>query len=316
MTTQPKMAWLFPGQGAQYAGMGKSFYQTYAEARQTFEQADDLLKRSLSKIILESPEEELTQTRNSQTGIYVMSVALVRVLRKLFPDLTPAVVAGLSLGEYTALTAAGRLSFEEGLELVQWRGDYMNEACERTRGTMAVVMGLEAAEVEAMVAELHLPDDLWAANFNCPGQVVISGTMRGVEAGSEAAKARGAKRVIPLQVHGAFHSGLMRSAEQRLAPHIAGVNLRDAPVGLVMNVPGDFVTEMQVIRSNLVQQVTHPVRWEQGIRAIQRAGMDLYVEIGPGKTLAGMNKRIGVSAPTISIEAVDDLAKLEMSIPI
>lgn len=314
MTTRLKMAWLFPGQGAQYAGMGKSFFQTYAEARHTFEQADDLLKRSLSKIILEGPEEELTQTRNSQTGIYVMSMALVRVLQRLFPDLVPAVTAGLSLGEYTALVASGRLSFEQGLELVQWRGDYMNEACEQTKGTMAVVMGLDAGDVEEMVAEMRLPEDLWVANFNCPGQVVLSGTMRGVEAGSEAAKARGAKRVIPLQVHGAFHSGLMYSAEKQLAPHIAAADLRDAPVGLVMNVPGDFVTEIAAIRSNLVQQVTHPVRWEQGIRAIQQSAVDLYVEIGPGKTLAGMNKRIGVSVPTVSVETVDDLAKLEMSV--
>jgi len=309
---QRKMAWLFPGQGAQYVGMGKSFVQHFAEVRQTFEQADDLLKRSLSKIILEGPEEVLTQTRNSQTGIYVMSIALVRVLKRQFPDLVPTITAGLSLGEYTALTASGRLSFEEGLQLVQWRGEYMNDACEETRGAMAVVMGLDAAEVEQIVEELHLPNDLWAANFNCPGQVVISGTINGIKVGSEVAKVKGAKRVIPLQVHGAFHSGLMRSAEQRLSPHIASVLLHTSAIDLVMNVPGDFVQETDLIRQNLVKQVTHPVRWEQGIRAMQQRGVNLYLEIGPGKTLAGMNKRIGVSVPTVSLETTEDLAKLEL----
>lgn len=314
MTTRHKTAWLFPGQGAQYVGMGKTFCQAHAEARQTFEQADDLLKRSLSKIILEGPEEELTHTRNSQTGIYVMSIALVRVLQKQFPEMVPTITAGLSLGEYTALAAAGRLSFEQGLDLVQRRGDYMNDACEQTKGAMAVVMGLDAGEVEQIVHDLNLPNDLWTANFNCPGQVVISGTLRGIEAGSQAVRAKGAKRVLPLPVHGAFHSGLMSTAEQRLAPHIAEAHLQDSSIRLVMNVPGDFVKDLSAIRHNLVQQVTHPVRWEQGIRAIQQEAVDFYLEIGPGKTLAGMNKRIGVSAPTISIENIEDLAKLEMSV--
>ncbi len=309
-----KMAWLFPGQGAQYVGMGKTFMQAYAEVRHTFEQADDLLKRSLSKIMLEGPEDELTKTSNSQVSIYVMSVALVRVLKRLFPEMIPAATAGLSLGEYTALTAAGRLSFEEGLELVQRRGDYMNDACEERRGAMAVVMGLDAAEVEHIVRHLNLVDDLWTANFNCPGQVVISGTLRGIEAGIEAVKAKGAKRVVPLQVQGAFHSGLMASAEQRLTPHLAQVKLKESPIGLVMNVPGDFVQEASAIRHYLAQQVTHPVRWEQGVRAMQREAIDFYLEIGPGKTLAGMNKRIGLTAPTISIEMIEDLVKLEASL--
>lgn len=314
MTTRHKTAWLFPGQGAQYVGMGRTFCQAHAEARQTFEQADDLLKRSLSKIILEGPEDELTHTRNSQTGIYVMSMALVRVLQKQFPEMVPAITAGLSLGEYTALAAAGRLSFEQGLDLVQRRGDYMNDACEQTKGAMAVVMGLDAGEVEQIVHDLNLPNDLWTANFNCPGQVVISGSLRGIEAGSQAVKANGAKRVLPLPVHGAFHSGLMSTAEKRLAPYISEAHLQDSSIRLVMNVPGDFVKDLSAIRHNLVQQVTHPVRWEQGIRAIQQEAVDFYLEIGPGKTLAGMNKRIGVSAPTISIENIEDLAKLEMSV--
>ncbi len=158
--------------------------------------------------------------------------------------------------------------------------------------------GTHPDQVEEMVRELQLPKDLWAANFNCPGQVVISGTLKGIEAGTAAAKARGAKRVLPLQVHGAFHSGLMQSAADQLAPHIQEAPWKQGNAKVIMNVPGDFVSDLKVIRDNLVKQVVAPVRWEQGIGAMQRDGIDLFVEIGCGKTLAGMNKRIGVTAPT------------------
>lgn len=175
-------------------------------------------------------------------------------------------------------------------------------------------MGLEPAIVEEIIHELRMPDDLWAANFNCPGQVVISGTLGGIEAGSKRAKERGAKRVIPLQVHGAFHSGLMRSSEEKLAPEIANTPLHETKVGLVMNFSGAYVDALQEIRYQLIKQVTHPVRWEQGIRAMHERGVDLFIEIGCGKTLGGMNKRIGVEAPTISIEKVTDLETLALEI--
>lgn len=306
-----KIAFIFPGQGAQYPGMGKDFVDTFAEARHTFEEADDTLGRKLSSIILEGPEASLTETRNSQTGIYVTSIALFRVLHNLFPVLQPHVCAGLSLGEYTAATVSGRLPFAECLPLVQYRGQFMNDACEKTKGTMAVVLGLDGDVVEAMVREVNMPQDLWAANFNCPGQVVISGTLKGVEAGSAAAKAKGAKRVLPLQVHGAFHSGLMASAEKQLAEYVLAAPLKDSSIGFVMNVPGDYTTGNDQIRENLIRQVTSPVRWEQGVRNMADSGVDLFVEIGCGKTLAGFNKRIGVSAPTVSIEKIEDLAVLE-----
>jgi len=307
MTQFKKIAFLFPGQGSQYPGMGKDFVEHFAEARETFEEANDILGRNLSAIILDGPEAILTETKNSQTGIFVMSIALLRVLRKMHLTFQPALCSGLSLGEYTALTASGRLSFADALPLVQYRGQYMNDACEDTQGTMAVVLGLDADVVENCVKEVNLPQDLWAANFNCPGQVVISGTKKGIEIGSEAVKAKGAKRVLPLSVHGAFHSGLMKQAEERLTEHVNHAPIVESSIEFVMNVPGDFVKEVSDIKRNLIKQVTTPVRWEQGVRKMCDTGVDLFVEIGCGKTLAGFNKRIGTVAPTISVEKIEDL---------
>lgn len=305
------IAFLFPGQGAQYTGMAKDFYETYSEVREVFQQADDILGRNISDIILKGPEATLTETKNSQTGIYVVSLAILKVLQKQFPDLQPSVTAGLSLGEYTALTASNRLPFEPGLRLVQFRGQFMNDACEATKGTMAVIIGLDADVVEKMVKEVNLPNDLWAANFNCPGQVAISGTLKGVEEGTAAAKAKGAKMVIPLKVHGAFHSGLMRLAEEKLKEHVEKAPLSDSPIGLVMNVTGGYVKDLNEIRGNMIKQVTSPVKWEQGIRAMNNQGVDLYLEIGCGKALTGFNKKMGWTAPTFSIERVPDLEQLK-----
>lgn len=307
MAQYKNIAFLFPGQGAQYPGMGKDFYQEFNEARQVFEEANDLLRRDISTLILEGPEDVLTETRNSQVGIYVMSYAVFSVLKKLLPDLKPSYTAGLSLGEYTALTAANILTFSDCLPLVQLRGQYMNDACEATKGTMAVVLGLESDAVEAAVKAAALPNDLWAANFNCPGQVVISGTLRGIEAGTEILKQKGAKRVLPLSVYGAFHSGLMESAEKRLAPHVHDASFQPGSAKLVMNVTGRESASINEVKENLISQVTHPVRWEQSMRHMAENGVDLFVELGCGKTLAGFHKRMGLSAPLVSIEKVEDL---------
>lgn len=302
----PKTAFLFPGQGAQYVSMGKDFYENFAIVRETFDEADEILKRKLSKIVFEGPEVTLTETQNSQVAIYVMSVAILRVLQKLYPDVKPQFCAGLSLGEYTALYASNRISFKDGLELVQYRGQCMNDACEATQGTMAVVLGLDGPVVESIVRDLQMPNDIWAANFNCPGQVVISGTPTGIQAGTAAMLAKGAKRVLPLQVHGAFHSGLMQAAEDRLAERIYDAKLNDSPIALVMNVVGTTVSDLDQIRNNLIRQVTSPVRWEQSVRHMMQEGVELFIEIGCGKTLTGFNKRIGVTAPYISIEKIHE----------
>lgn len=305
-----RIAFLFPGQGAQYPGMARDFFENFSAARLTFEEADDLLKRPLSKIILDGPEAALTETKNSQAGIFTASMAIFRVVQELY-DLKPFVCAGLSLGEYTALAAAGSLSFREALPLVELRGQFMNEACESTKGAMAVVMGLDADVVVEAVRKVNLPDDLWVANFNCPGQVVISGTQRGIEAGTEALKERNAKRILPLPVHGAFHSGLMKQARDKLSPFLKKAELAKGSSRLVMNVPGNFVSDPEEMRRNLIEQVTHSVKWEQGIRAMDEQQIDLYIEFGPGKALSGMNKRIGVQAPTLSIDKIQDLESLK-----
>lgn len=306
-----RIAYLFPGQGAQYPGMGRDFADAYRVAQETFEEADDLLGMRLSHVMFEGSKEELTETRHSQLAIYVMSTALLRVLQSLFPLSSPWACSGLSLGEYTALTASGRLPFQQTLFLVKQRADAMQAACKEQTGTMAVVMGMTGEAVASCVAELALPNDLWVANYNCPGQVVISGTVRGVERGTAALQAAGAKRVLPLQVSGAFHSGLMKSAEMTLATAIEPLKFADSDSQIVMNVPGDVVQDSARIPQYLIQQVTHSVRWEQGIKALERQGAELYIEVGPGKTLAGMNKRIGTVSPTLSLEKIDDLAAFD-----
>lgn len=289
--------------------MAKDFYQNFSAARLAFEEADALLGRPLSSIILNGPVGELTETRNSQAGIYVASMAILRVVQELY-DLKPYVCAGLSLGEYSALTAGGWLSFIDALPLVQHRGQFMNEACESFKGSMAVIMGLETGIVEEIVKQVNLPNDLWVANYNCPGQVVISGTLRGVEAGMAAAKSAHAKRVLPLQVHGAFHSPLMQIAKEKLTPFIQKARLKEGSSQIVMNVTGDFVKGADAVKRNIIDQVTHPVLWEQGIRAMEKEDVDVYIEFGPGKTLSGLNKRIGVRAPTLSIEQIEDLEQI------
>lgn len=298
-----KVAFIFPGQGAQSVGMGKDFYVSFQVVRETFEEADDRLRFSLTKLMFEGPADELTLTKNSQVAIYVMSVALWRVMKQEFPEIEPSVVAGLSLGEYTALTASGRLSFGEGIDLVRARGTYMYEAGVKAPGTMAVALGMTPESVKDAVDPI---EGVWLANLNCPGQVVISGTVPGIEKASALLKEKGAKRVLPLDVSGAFHSRLMEEAKVRLKEKIDEVTLDKSRIDLVMNAVGDFVKEEE-IRENMVNQVVAPVYWEKGVRQMEEAGVDLFIEIGPGKTLGGMNRKIGVKGKTLSVEKVEDL---------
>ncbi len=285
--------------------MGKDFYDAFPAARATFQEADDLLSENLSKIIFEGPEPLLTQTRNSQVAIFVTSVAILRTIHQQFPDLKPSVCSGLSLGEYTALFAAGRLGFAETLLLVQERGRLMNEACERTSGTMAAVLGMDAAGIESAVQGLP---GVWVANYNAPGQTVISGTKEGIEKAAVVLKEKGAKRVIPLTVHGAFHSGLMQSAQDGLASWVERSPIQESAIELVMNVPGKAVSGVEEMKRCLISQVTHSIRWEQGIQSM--GPMDLYLEIGCGKTLTGLGKKIGVQGLCLSIDKIADLDQL------
>lgn len=301
-----RLAFLFPGQGAQVVGMGKDFFDSFVEAKDVFQEANSILSRDLSSVIFNGPEELLVETKNSQSGIFVTSLAILRVLEKQFRSLIPKVTSGLSLGEYTAIVASKRLGFSEALKLVEFRGLAMNDACLKVPGTMAAIFGLSNEAIEELASGI---EDLWVANYNCPGQTVISGTHKGVEAGIKAATERGAKRAIPLKVHGAFHSGLMKSAEERLKAKIDEVTFIESDIALVMNVPGDFVRETAAIKNNLISQVTKSVRWEQGVRAMADE-IDLFIEIGCGKTLAGLNRQIGVKGQTVTINKIADLETL------
>lgn len=306
-----KTAFIFPGQGAQYVGMGLDFYENFSVAKETFQEADEQLNRNLSQLIFKGNESELTATHNSQVAIYVTSVAILRTLQKESPFHVPSLTAGLSLGEYTALTAAGFLSFNEGLQIVQLRGRLMSEACERTKGTMAVVLGLDADQVREEIQKAQMPDELWVANFNCPGQIVISGTLNGIQKGTELVKEAGAKRVLPLSVHGAFHSGLMKFAENEIRQPIQELELKESKIPVIMNYTAEPTTNISTIRSNLVSQITGSVLWEQSVRLMKNEGIELFIEIGCGKTLAGFNKRIDPTMTTLSIEKVEDLANME-----
>lgn len=307
-----RLAFLFPGQGAQHPGMGADFAAHFPVAKQTFEEADDLLSRALSQEIFHGTREHLKETCTSQLALYVVSMALFRVIRQHFPDLIPDTAAGLSLGEYTALTAAGILPFSKGVPLVHARASAMHEACLKQKGSMEVVMGLTPLVVQAAIDSLALRSThLAVANLNCPGQVVISGSSEALAALRPVLEQRGAKRILTLEVAGAFHSGLMQSAQELLAEPISQCVFEPPTCRLVMNVPGDFVHETSLQRHYLLQQVTKPVLWEQGIRNMEATGVTHYVEIGPGKTLSGMLKRILPHRPSLNIEKIEDISSME-----
>lgn len=305
--TLKKVAFIFPGQGAQYPGMGKDFYESFKEAKERFQEADDLLGMHLSKTSFEGPVESLTETKFAQAAIYVNSLALLAVLEKQLPNLKPFITGGLSLGEYSALVASKKMSFQKALKLLYSRSLFMQKACEETKGTMAACLGLSPEEVRDVVEGV---EGAWIANYNCPGQIVISGTMAGVEKASDALKEKGAKRVLPLTVAGAFHSPLMKSAEEALKPELLKAEIVKSDILLAMNFPGKVIQDPEEIRNSLISQVTGSVRWEEDISSMEKEGVDLYLEIGCGKTLTGFNRKIKTEAPTLSLERVEDLEKL------
>lgn len=308
--SKKKIAFLFPGQGAQYVGMMKDFYDHFNEAKEVFDLADKLLGFKLSSLIFEGPLEQLTLTKNSQLAIFVSSYAILKVIESHFTDFQPDFTAGLSLGEYTALVASKKISFEECLPIVASRGQFMNDACEVEKGTLNVVLGMSPEEVEEGVSSLRPEHRVWVANLNCPGQVVIAGDLPSITLAQETLKSRGAKRVLPLEVSGAFHSPLMQSAQDRLKPMLQAMKIAKSEILLAMNASGTVVKDENQIRENLIRQVTSPVLWEKEMRELLPE-VALYVEIGPGKTLQGMNKRIGVEAPTVSVEKIADLELLK-----
>lgn len=311
MRKMHKWAFIFPGQGAQYVGMGKDFYDAFSMAREVFQEADEILQQNFSSIIFKSSLETLTLTKNSQVAIYVVSMAILRTLQTQIPSFKPAICGGLSLGEYTALVASEKICFSDCLKLVQVRAEAMHEACYETKGTMQVVLGLnEDAVAEGLQEISSKSGPVWIANVNCPGQIVIAGAIKNITIAAEYLKQKGAKRIIGLEVAGAFHSGLMQSAQENLLLKIQNAAIYESEICLTMNVPGAIVDSVAMIKQYLLKQVTSPVRWQQSIVAMQDFGAKAYFEIGPGKTLSGMNKRIGVQAPTLNIEKINDLDEL------
>ena len=299
-----KLAAIFPGQGAQKPGMGRDFYDNFSRAREMFDEADDILGEKFSDTIFNGETKTLALTRNSQLAIFITSVAIFEVLKEQVPEIEFVMMGGLSLGEYSALYASGRMSFPNALKLVARRGQLMQEAAQNNPGTMAAVIGVGADQIMP-----YLSNGVNIANLNCPGQIVISGTVPGIDQTVAALKSAGIGRIVPLDVSGAFHSNLMESARLGLSSDINDVTLEKSNIDLVMNVPGDFVSEESEIRENLIAQVVGSVKWESCVRAMMGAGAQCFVEIGPGKTLNGMNRKIG-AGKTISLEMVSHLDSL------
>jgi [acyl-carrier-protein] S-malonyltransferase len=293
-----KSALLFPGQGSQYVGMGKALAAEFPAVRKWFDRASGILDVDLTGLCFEGPEEELQKTLNTQPALYVKSWAAFDVAR----DALPADwMAGHSLGEYSALAAAGSLSFEDGLRAVRRRGELMWESGVKRPGTMAAILGLSAADVEALCEEASSAGVVQPANLNCPGQIVVSGEVAGVERAVEIAPAHGAKKAVRLPVSGAFHSELMEDAKRELAGFLDGIEIRDARVPVVANVSARPVTDAAEIRRNLVDQMTSPVRWEESMRFLIDAGVTGFYEVGAGKVLRGLLRSIERSAKAVCV---------------
>ena len=300
-----KTALLFAGQGTQVVGMGQGLAEKYPVARVLFDQANKTLDYDLSKICFEGPEDALTQTENAQPGIFLVSWVAFELLKEQVPDLAFEATAGLSLGEFTALTAAGVMSFEDGLKIVRQRGCFMQEACDATEGGMAAIIGLD----EATTREVCDAADVELANLNCPGQLVISGATAGIEKACELAKERGAKRALPLTVAGAYHSRLMKSAHPKLEASLCAVNLNLPNVSVISNVTAQPHTTAGEILNRLVEQVTSPVLWEASIRHLIGEGFTRFIELGPGTALTGFMRRIDREIEVLNVSNVESLEK-------
>ena len=302
----PTTAFLFPGQGSQYAGMGKELASEYPAARAVFDQADDALGFSLSGLCFEGPEDQLKLTENTQPAILTCSIAVEAVLRE--KGISPDYVAGHSLGEYSALTAAGALEFNDAVRLVRKRGQYMQAAVPQGVGAMAALIGLPRDKLDAVCEDAAQGEIVSPANLNSPAQVVIAGHAGAVERAVECAKKAGARKAVLLQVSAPFHCALMTPAQEQLSPDLDGIDFRDPAPPLVNNWAAEVVQTAGAAREGLKQQVPNPVRWEESIRRLASLGVDRFIEVGPGRVLTGLMRGIDRS---LNVSNVEDLKSLE-----
>ncbi|GAA0134110.1 ACP S-malonyltransferase [Paenibacillus sp. YSY-4.3] len=301
-----KLAFVFPGQGSQSVGMGQDIYESVPESRQLFDQANEILGFPLTRLIFEGPDTELKQTANTQPALLTTSVALYQAFAA--KGIKPDFVAGHSLGEYSALAAAGALSFSDAVATVRARGEFMEQAVPGGQGAMAAVLGGEREALAALCADITAAGSLVElANVNCPGQIVVSGTKEGVDAVVQRVKEIGAKRAIPLEVSGPFHSSLMKSAADKLAGKLEQITIGDASVPVVANVTASPVQRGEEISRLLVEQVYSPVLWEDSIAWLIEQGVDTFVEIGPGSVLTGLIKKINRGVTTYNVNSLESL---------
>lgn len=307
------IACVFPGQGSQAVGMGRALADQFEICARTFAEADAALGEKLSELIFNGPADRLTLTENTQPAILTMSVAVWRLLES--KGLRPSFVAGHSLGEYSAHVAAGTIAFADAVRLVRNRGRYMQEAVPVGHGAMAAILALDEAGVNQACAEAAQGEVVSAANLNGGGQIVIAGTAAAVARASERAKALGARRAVPLQVSAPFHCALMKPAEERLAPELRAVPARDPRIPVVANVDAQPKRTAEVSIEALIKQVSSPVRWESVVQRLASEGVTHYVEVGPGKALSGMIKRIAEGATILNVEGPGDLPAIEGQFP-
>src|SRR5882757_7025724 len=287
-------AYVFPGQGAQFVGMGKDLYEQSEKARELFEQANDILGFRITDIMFNGTDEDLKQTNVTQPAIFLHSVILAKVL----PDFAPDMAAGHSLGEFSALTAAGALSFQDGLRLVAARANAMQKACEIQPSTMAAILGLDDFTVEDICQRIS--DVVVPANYNCPGELVVSGTIAGVDKACEELLAAGAKRALKLNVGGAFHSPLMEAARVELEHAIVHTEIKAPVCPIYQNIDAKPYTDPAMIKHNLIAQLTGPVRWTQTVKHMLEDGATSFTEVGPGKVLQGLVQKVDMAVPTSS----------------
>jgi [acyl-carrier-protein] S-malonyltransferase len=300
-----KKAFIFPGQGSQYVGMAKDLFEKSAEAKEMIKTADDILGVNLSYIIFNGPEEELKQTEFTQPAIFLHSVILASLIRTIGAD----AAAGHSLGEYSAYVASGTIQFHEAIKLVRARGVAMQQAGEQYKGTMAAIVGMEAKNVDEICDEASDEGVVQCANFNSPGQVVISGSVNGVRKGMELCKAAGAKIVKELVVSAAFHSPLMEPAKDKLKNAIDQTNFYQSKIPVYTNVSADPVNSVEEIINKLYEQITSPVKWEDSIRNMIKDGIEEFYEVGPGNVLQGLLKRINPDVKRFGIDKYEDLER-------